>query len=67
MKRIISMLLVLAMVLSVALMAISCSKEEKKEVYVPRPAWQVWSARIALVVFILFLIMYYINILRGNG
>ena len=42
-------------------------QEQKKEVYVPRPAWQVWSARIALVVFILFLIMYYINILRGNG
>ena len=41
--------------------------QEEKEVYVPRPAWQVWGARIALVVFILFLIMYYINILRGNG
>ena len=42
-------------------------QEPEKEVYVPRPAWQVWGARIALVVFILFLIMYYINVLRGNG
>ena len=30
--------------------------------YVPRPAWQVWSARIGLVIFILGLIMYYCNI-----
>ena len=33
-----------------------------EERYVPRPAWQVWGARIALVVFILGLIMYYCNI-----
>ena len=36
--------------------------EEVQEEYVPRPAWQVWGARIALVVFILGLIMYYCNI-----
>ena len=35
--------------------------------YVPRPAWQVWGARIALVIFILYLIMYYANILRGGS
>ena len=40
---------------------------EKQEVtpeegYKPRPAWQVWAARIALVVFILGLILYYCNI-----
>ena len=34
----------------------------EKESYQPRPKWQVWGARIALVVFILGLIMYYCNI-----
>lgn len=33
-----------------------------EEEYVPRPRWQVWGARIALVVFILGLILYYCNI-----
>ena len=33
-----------------------------EERYEPRPGWQVWGARIALVVFILGLIMYYCNI-----
>lgn len=33
-----------------------------EEEYVPRPLWQVWGARIALVIFILGLIMYYCNI-----
>ena len=37
-----------------------------EESYVPRPRWQVWGARIALVVFIAILIMYYINIARGG-
>ena len=40
-------------------------EEEKK--YTPRPAWQVWAARIGLVVFIIFLVMYYMNILRGGA
>jgi nitric oxide reductase large subunit len=31
--------------------------EEEKEVYVPRPAWQVWGARIgAVIVFVAFLL-----------
>ena len=38
---------------------------EEKEVYVPRPAWQVWGARVALVAFILMLILYYVNLLKG--
>ena len=42
-------------------------EEPAQDVYIPRPAWQVWGARVALVVFILFLIMYYINIMRGEG
>ena len=37
-------------------------QEFQEEPYVPRPRWQVWGARIALVVFILGLIMYYCNI-----
>ena len=42
--------------------------EEAQEVnkYVPRPVWQVWAARIGLVVFIAFLVMYYILIARGS-
>ncbi|MBQ8237100.1 MAG: hypothetical protein IJZ39_02980 [Oscillospiraceae bacterium] len=34
--------------------------------YTPRPAWQVWGARIALVVFVLILIVYYANIAGGG-
>ncbi|MBR3972741.1 MAG: hypothetical protein IKJ99_02170 [Oscillospiraceae bacterium] len=34
--------------------------------YIPRPAWQVWGARIALVLFIALILMYMINIARGN-
>ena len=42
--------------------------EEAQEVnqYVPRPVWQVWAARLGLVVFIAFLVMYYILIARGS-
>ena len=38
-----------------------------EETYEPRPAWQTWLARVGLVVFILFLIMYYINLFRGGA
>ena len=34
--------------------------------YTPRPAWQVWAARIALVLFIGLIIMYYVNMMRGG-
>ena len=37
-----------------------------KETYIPRPAWQVWAARVGLVVFIAFVIMYYILLSRGG-
>ena len=37
-------------------------EEVQKEGYPPRPAWQVWGARIAPVVFIVGLILYYCNI-----
>lgn len=38
----------------------------EKEVYVPRPAWQVWAARVGLVLFILFVIFQYVKIYRGG-
>ena len=41
--------------------------EEPQKGYIPRPAWQVWAARVGLVLFILFLIMYYVNVLRGGA
>lgn len=39
---------------------------QEAPVYVPRPRWQVWGARVALVVFVIVLILYYINIGRGG-
>lgn len=34
--------------------------------YVPRPAWQVWGARVALVLFILFVIYQILSIATGG-
>ncbi len=42
-------------------------EQEQESRYVPRPAWQVWAARIGLAVFLIFLALYYINILRGGA
>ena len=39
---------------------------EDREPYQPRPAWQVWLARIGLAVFLIFIAMYYVNIARGG-
>ena len=39
---------------------------EAEAPYQPRPLWQVWLARIGLVVFLLFIAMYYVNISRGG-
>ena len=39
---------------------------EQEEGYTPRPKWQVWAARLGLVIFIAFLIMYYILFFRGG-
>ena len=38
----------------------------EKEGYKPRPAWQVWAARIGLVLFIIILIVYYMVYFRGG-
>ncbi|MBQ4600227.1 MAG: hypothetical protein IJB17_01180 [Oscillospiraceae bacterium] len=35
--------------------------------YTPRPAWQVWLARIGLVAFILFLLFYYVTLFGGGA
>ena len=42
-------------------------KEESQEGYVPRPVWQVWLARIGLVLFILFVIYQYLAIAKGGA
>ena len=40
--------------------------EEEKPVYIPRPMWQVWGARVCLVLFVIVVILYYIKIARGG-
>ena len=45
--------------------------EEKKELpeeegYVQRPAWQVWGARIGLVIFLGFVALQILTIARGG-
>ena len=40
--------------------------EEEKEVYTPRPAWQVWAARIGVVIMIVAVILYYLYIAGGG-
>ena len=40
--------------------------EQEQEGYVPRPAWQVWGARIGLVLFILFVVYQIISIAGGG-
>ena len=39
---------------------------EQSEGYQPRPAYQVWAARIGLVIVIIAVIIYYLNIARGG-
>ena len=38
----------------------------EQETYVPRPKWQVWAARVGLVLFILFVIYQFLAIARGG-
>ena len=40
--------------------------QPENEGYVPRPAWQVWGARAALVLFILFVIYQLLAIATGG-
>lgn len=39
---------------------------ETEEGYMPRPGWQVWGARIGLVIFIGFVALQIISIARGG-
>ena len=39
---------------------------EENTGYVPRPAWQVWCARVALVLFIIIVIGQILRIARGG-
>ena len=38
---------------------------EVQEEYKPRPKWQVWLARVGLVVFLITVIFFYIHLFRG--
>ena len=44
-------------------------EEEKQQPeekgYVPRPAWQLWGARIGLVLFVLLVILQIVHMVRG--
>ncbi len=40
--------------------------EPEEERYIPRPLWQVWAARIGLVLFILFVIYQILTIATGG-
>ena len=37
-----------------------------EEGYVPRPKWQVWAARIGVVLVVVLVILYYITLARGG-
>ena len=37
-----------------------------EEGYVPRPKWQVWGARVAVVLVVILVAMYYITIACGG-
>ena len=36
------------------------------EPYQPRPRWQVWLARIGLILFLIFIALFYANVFRGG-
>ena len=42
------------------------SQTQPEKPYVPRPAYQVWAARIGLVIVIIAVILYYWHIARGG-
>ncbi len=42
------------------------SELQEQPPYTPRPRWQVWTARVAVLVFIILLILYYVNLFRGG-
>ena len=40
--------------------------ETEENAYTPRPKWQIWAARIGLVIMIVCVILYYLHIFRGG-
>ena len=42
-------------------------EQPQEEGYKPRPAWQVWAARVGLVLFIIVLICEYLRAFLGWG
>ncbi len=42
------------------------NQQPQEDLYIPRPGWQVWGARIGLVLFLLF-VAYQIYSLAGGG
>ena len=38
----------------------------EESAYVPRPVWQVWAARVGLVLFLVYMIYRYVNMFRGG-
>ena len=40
--------------------------QEEAPKYHPRPAWQVWAARVGIVIMIISIILYYIHIATGG-
>ena len=40
--------------------------QAEQEAYVPRPMWQVWGARIGLVLFLIFVAYQILTIARGG-
>ena len=45
---------------------VAAEAQQEKPRYIPRPMWQVWAARVALVLFLFVLLMYYLNMFRGG-
>ena len=41
--------------------------DQERDVYVPRPKWQVWAARVGLVLFLLVVVYQYLMIVRGGS
>ena len=41
-------------------------EQPRESGYIPRPRWQVWLARLGLVIFIISLIGYYLFFFRGG-
>ena len=47
-------------------MIVEKNQNMEQEPYVPRPKWQVWAARVGLVLFLLFVIYQFLVISRGG-